>query len=315
MSGMDDGMGAGMSEDTSHPGLRRMKPVVVALRSMLRVVALLTVTAPLAGLAAEMPFAGSCYAPMGGVKQPVEEVLFIVVDETVGFDKNFVAQVQKQVWSWLKPGRAVEVIRFSAGVRQRYAEVVTSGRLDPMPDEEWLSEIPIRVKKRLVRCIKGNRRHPGQAAYAWMAVRRALDAAFGVSDKHIAHSDIIYNIRLVADHVRQYPAKRKVVLIVSDMLENSSVTTFYHHGHVRRVSPGAEIRKVAKAGMQADFGVGVTVYVMGLGYFWAGDDGGRERYLDPKRAEQIARFWKAYFEQGHARVGEIGRPLMYGNVE
>lgn len=265
--------------------------------------------------AVEVPFARSCYAPLGGVKVPINEALFVVVDETVGFDKNFAHQVRDMVLAWLAPGRAVEVMRFSAGVRQHYTEIVTGGRLDPEPSEEMLSRIPIRQKNKVLACLKGNRRHRGQAAYAKGAVKLALEKIMGAADKRIAHSDIIYNIKLTADYIRAYPARRKVVLFVSDMFENSSITSFYSKGKVRHIRPGRELQKVAQAGMQADFGDGVTVYVMGLGYFWSGDGARRERYLDPARKAAIVHFWQRYFKQGHAKIGEIGHPDMLGSLQ
>ncbi len=255
--------------------------------------------------------ASSCYERVG-VKQPLEAMLFVAIDETVGLDEHFIKRVENHVQSWMKPGRAVKIFRFSAGVRQRYAEPVAEASIDPPADEEMLYDLPIRVARLLRICLE--KRTALQKVRANNIIHQAMESIFSSSNKEIPHSDIIYNIRTLAGLVRQSRVKRKIVLIVSDMLENSSITSFYAKGHVRSISPDKEMEKVKQADMLADFSPGVTVYVMGLGYFWSGDGASQERYLDPKRAERIIRFWKRYFEASHARIGEIGHPLIYGDI-
>ncbi len=115
--------------------------------------------------------------------------------------------------------------------------------------------------------------------------------------------------------MRQFDAKRKVVLVISDMLENSSATTFYSKGHIRSIDPVAELKKLRSLDMIGDYGDNVTVYIIGLGYFWTGEGAAKEKYLNPKRVSRIQKFWVSYFKAANAHIGEIGMPLFYGGIE
>ncbi|MBN4082370.1 hypothetical protein JYT13_01030 [Mariprofundus ferrooxydans] len=235
--------------------------------------------------------------------------LFIVADESVGFDKNMIMRANEMMVEWLEPGRAIEVIRFSSGVKGRYTEVVTAGRLDPEPSEDFVDNL------KRSELGKFQKLHRQQLRMAKVQAQKALLSIIRSSNKSVPYSDIVSNMMHVSQHIKQFKANRKVILVISDMFENSSVTTFYSKGHVKNINPDREIKKVSEAGMQADFGENVTVYVLGLGYFWSGEGSGKEKYLDPKRASKVAAFWTKYFEAGHAQVGEIGMPLMYGSMQ
>ncbi len=261
--------------------------------------------------AARIPFSRTSYEAIGKtdeLKMP-DAALFVVADESVGFDKNMIMRADEMMVEWLAPGRNIEVIRFSSGVKGRYTEVVTSGRLDPEPSEDFINQL------KRSELSKFQVYHRKQLKIAKIQAQKALLSIIRTSNKAVPYSDIVSNMKHVAEHIRRFPARRKVVLVISDMFENSSITTFYSRGHVKNINPSRELKKVLKAGMGANFGNNVTVYVMGLGYFWSGEGSGREKYLDPKRADKIAGFWKKYFEAGHAKIGEIGEPLMYGALQ
>lgn len=256
----------------------------------------------------KIPFPRTSYEAIGKtseLKIP-EATLFIVADESVGFDRNMIMRANEMMVEWLEPGRSIEIIRFSSGVKGRYTEVVTSGRLDPEPSENFVNDLK---RSELGRFQKFHRQ---QLRMAKVQAQKALLSIIQTSNKAVPYSDIISNMKHVSHHIQQFKANRKVILVISDMFENSSVTSFYSKGHVKNINPAREMKKVAEAGMHADFGKNTTVYILGLGYFWSGEGSGEEKYLDPKRASKVADFWKQYFEVGHAQIGEIGMPLMYG---
>jgi len=266
---------------------------------------------PVLAQAGKIPFPITSYEAIGKnseLKVP-EAALFIVADESVGFDKNMIMRANEMMVEWLDSGRAIEVIRFSSGVKGRYTEVVTSGRLDPEASEDFVNDL------KRSELGKFQKLHRQQLRMAKVQAQKALLSIIQSSNKSVPYSDIVSNMMHVSLHIKNVKAKRKVVLVISDMFENSSVTTFYSKGHVKNINPMREMKKVAEAGMQADFGENVTVYVLGLGYFWSGEGSGKEKYLDPKRASKVSDFWKQYFEAGHAQIGEIGMPLMYGSMQ
>jgi hypothetical protein len=79
------------------------------------------------------------------------------------------------------------------------------------------------------------------------SVVQAINTSFGNSSSDIARSDIYKSLQELARNVvAPSRAKNKTVFIVSDMLENSSVSSFYANNGVRLIDPKAEIAKAEK---------------------------------------------------------------------
>ena len=237
----------------------------------------------------------------------IDAALFVMVDQTVGFSRDMEYHATEAILEWMKPGRYIEITKFSSTVKGHYAEKVLCGLIDP--------ELPSGFRSNLRRSewVRFQKLHREQIRSAILQVQKVIQEVMKESNRAIPHSDIVATIYGISHHIKTFPAKRKVLFIISDMLENSGITSFYYKGHVRLINPDEELKKVE--GFQADFGNNVTVYVLGLGYFWGGEGAAQEKYLDPKRASRIARFWRKYFEAGHARIGEIGMPMMYGGLQ
>lgn len=60
------------------------------------------------------------------------------------------------------------------------------------------------------------------------------------SNNEIPHSDIISSIKRISGHIDYEFSEKKWVLIISDMLENLSMTSFYKNGEVRILDPEGE---------------------------------------------------------------------------
>ena len=237
----------------------------------------------------------------------IDAALFVMVDQTVGFNRDIIYRAAEAILEWMKPGRYVEITKFSSAVRGHYAEKVLCGLIDPEPPHGFRSNL------RRSEWMEFQRLHREQFTIAMGQVRGTLTNLMRRASRTIPRSDIIRTIFSISNHIHNFPARRKVLFIISDMLENSGITSFYHRGHIRLINPDVELRRVD--GFQADFGRNVTVYILGLGYFWGGEGAAQERYLDPRRASRIAQFWQKYFKTGHATIGEIGMPLMYSSLQ
>lgn len=275
---------------------------------LLGFMAMLAVVAPVR--AERIPFPDSCYVAAGEKEAlgVVNEAIFLLIDESVGFDANIIDRVRAVVLNWLKDGRAVEIIRFSSHIAGRYTEVMLSGRLDPEPTEDFLDGVKRSKREKFERC------HRGRGVIARNTVSRAINNVLTTSNKGIPHSDILANIHESARHIKQVPAKRKIVLIVSDMLENSTITSFYSGGRVKQIGAKDELGKVEKARLFGDLD-GAKVYIFGLGYFPGNQSTRNEQYLDPRRKRELVEFWSEYIARSNGKVGEIGAPLMYGGIE
>lgn len=261
----------------------------------------------LAATAFEIPFPKSSYEVIGKRDELPDEpqaVLFVLMDETTSLNRHpkVSRAVQELAVNWLSPGRAVQVIRFSAYVPGRSAEIVTGGLLDPEPSDGFIDNI-----KRSER-VKFNRLHKRRNHAAKAQTTKAIRSVFAAYSTEIPKSEILFNMHRLSEHVREYKAPQKVVLLVSDMLENSSVTSFYLAGGIRNIDPETEIEKAKREGLIGDFGQNVRVYVVGLGY-------GTKGYLDSDRVNRLKAFWRRYFEHGNAAVAEFGTPLLLGELE
>jgi hypothetical protein len=104
-------------------------------------------------------------------------------------------------------------------------------------------------------------------------------------------------------------------LIVFDMLENSSVSSFYSDkgSSVRKIGPAKELKLVAENDLFRDFG-GAKVYVIGTGLL--PDDATKaKKYRDPKTMQALASFWKNYFEKLNGNLVELGQPVLLGPIK
>ena len=143
---------------------------------------------------------------------------------------------------------------------------------------------------------------------------KALRSAFDNTSSDIAKSDVVASIKAISAMVQQSPTQNKVVLIVSDMLENSSVANFYaDQGRaVRKIDSIKEMRTIEENQMLADFG-GARVYVIGAGLL-AADGQKSKTYRDPKTMQALAGFWASYMQKSKAQLVEFGQPALLNRI-
>lgn len=222
-----------------------------------------------------------------------KKALFLLVDQTLSYNEEFIEEVKSKVLPWLKPGRFVEIIVFSSNSGGKYTKPVLKLLMDP--------EIP--EDKLIIKYIFAYQRFHSEILNAQrMTVEIYLKKAMEEGDPSIPKSNIVETLKRVSSYVKEFPAEEKTVLIVSDMLQNSDVTSFYYRNGVRLINPTKELKKVEDAGLVGDFGE-ARIFVIGLGYL------NGKKYLG-KKLINLKKFWKAYFEKSNGRVVEIGTPFL-----
>ena len=232
-----------------------------------------------------------------------KKALFILVDETLAYDENFKKKLISKVLPWLKPGRYIEIITFSSDTKGNYTDTVLKLIVDPeIPEFALISKYKKDYQKL----------HSRLLAVQKETVRTYLEESLNKGNPQIPKSDIIETLYRVSSHIKNFKSDDKIVLVVSDMLQNSDVTSFYYRGHIRSIDPKDEIEKVRKEGLFGDFG-GAKIYVMGLGYFWTGERGKKEKYLGRKLL-RLEKFWNDYFKNSNGRVVEIGVPMLLKDI-
>jgi hypothetical protein len=234
--------------------------------------------------------------------------IFVLIDQTTLLNEDLKQSVANQVRPFLTAGNGFSVLVFSAFTQGKYTQLLTSGQLDhPMPAEQRNDVSKPRLAK-FDHCLSQ------QSAKAMQAVGAALRTSFEGTSGDIAKSDVLASLKDISSKVKQSHAREKVVLLVSDMLENSSVTSFYANQGVRKIDPDHELKLVQGNQLIGNFG-GARLYVLGAGLLGIDDKKNKAQYRDPKTMSALASFWKRYFDQSKALLLEFGQPALLNQIK
>lgn len=251
----------------------------------------------------------SCYdRKLGVAPAPAATELFVLVDQTTLFDPTLQQQVADNVRQFMAADNAFSVLSFSAFSQGRYAQVVSAGTIEPAIAPAARDDISKPLLSKFDACA---RRQP---QIAMQAIGTALRGAFGGASAELAKSDVLASLKSMSSRVKRSPAREKIVLVVSDMLENSSVTSFYDGKGtaVRQIDAAKELKLVADNDLFGDFG-GARVYVIGAGLL-ADDARKGNKYRDPKTMRALSGFWTTYFQKSHATLVEMGQPALLNPI-
>lgn len=250
----------------------------------------------------------SCYE-MAGIPAPKstqqDTALFLIIDQTVVLDGKLKSILVENVRPFLRPGNSFNVSDFSAFSQGRYAQVLTAGELSKLIPQDQRDDIGKPQLQKFDQCIDLQQK----AAAKFMS--QAMIAAFNGSTDSLGKSDVLATMQELSKFIRATPAKTKIVLLASDMLENSSITSFYQNQAVRKVDVQAEMKKVLTNNLLADFG-GAKIYVVGAGLLGTA---AKNSYRDPMTMQSLEVFWTEYFRKSHATIGEFGKPALLRPVQ
>ena len=247
----------------------------------------------------------SCYKALQ-IDNPSEisqKELFILVDQTTVLDKKMMIYTYKNMMKFIKNGYAVTIASFSANSNGKYTDVSYSGKLEALLANSAKHEIAKKVLRKYQGCMNG------QYKYAKKKATKALVRVLKGANKKLPHSDIIKSLGDISKYIiKPSSSNEKVVLLVSDMMEHSSITSFYSKGSLKKVNASAEMEKVKKSGYMADF-ANAKVYVIGAGMV------GKNSYRDSKTLKALTKFWEVYFAANNAQLKAIGTPMLLEDIE
>ena len=247
----------------------------------------------------------SCYAAlkMDNPNPKVEKELFILVDQTTPLDKNMMIYTYKNMMKFIKNGYAVTIASFSANANGKYTDVAYAGNLENLLPQSAKHDIAKKTLRKYQGCMNG------QYKYAKKKATKALVRVLKGANKTLPHSDILKSLDDIAAHIiKPSQAAKKVVLLVSDMIEHSSITSFYHKGLIKKIDVAKEMSKVKSSGHLANFS-GADVYVIGTGVI------GKKGYRDAKTLKRLTDFWEAYFSKTNANLKALGTPMLLEDIE
>lgn len=256
----------------------------------------------------------SCYAfSKVGVSPPeVERALFVLIDQTTVLDAELKQALSDSVRSFLRPGTSFTVIRFSAFSQGRYLDIVSTGVLEQPIPQEVRNSISVKALKQFDSCVRGQVEFGAKMAFSSIE-KIVIDSTSGLEK-----SDVMASLAEVSRIAKESKAPRRVVLAVSDMLENSSISSFYEKNGVRRIDPTKEMKVAEESKVIGDFGE-ASVYVMGAGLLADSTDGkskghSKSGYRDPKTMTALKQFWSSYFAKSNAKLEEFGMPALLSPV-
>lgn len=247
----------------------------------------------------------SCYDALKIVNPApsVEKELFILVDQTTPLDKNIMIYTYKNMMKFIKNGYGVTIASFSANSNGKYTDVVYAGKLEALLPESSKHDIAKKVLRKYQGCMNG------QYKYAKKKATKALVGVLKGANKNLPHSDIVKSLDDISKHIiKPSDASKKSVLLVSDMIEHSSITSFYSKGRLKKIDTKKELSKIKSSGHLADF-AGADIYVIGAGIV------GKKGYRDAKTLKALTSFWEAYFSTTNANLKAFGTPMLLENVK
>jgi len=247
----------------------------------------------------------SCYDAlhMSNPNPSIAKELFILIDQTTPLDKNIMKYTYKNMMKYIKNGSAVTIASFSANSNGKYTNIVYSGSLENLLEEHAKQDISKKVLRKYQGCMNG------QYKYAKKKATKALVAVLKGANKELPHSDIIKSLYDISTHrIKSSKASEKTVLLVSDMIEHSSITSFYHKGTLKKIHSKTEMKKIKQSKHLGDFG-SANIYVIGAGII------NKKGYRNANSIQNLTEFWKAYFSASHANLKAFGTPMLFENID
>ena len=247
----------------------------------------------------------SCYEALkiDNKNASVEKELFILIDQTTIIDKKMMKYTYKNMMNFMKNGYAVSIVAFSSNTDGKYTDVVYEGTIESRMSKKSEYDVSKKLLRKYESCMKG------QVKFAKKKAKKALVKVLKGASKQLPHSDILKSLSDISKNViATSTAKEKVVLLVSDLLEHSSITSFYRQGSIKHIDIEKEYAKINRSQYIPDF-KGTKIYVIGAGIL------PKKGYRDPRTLKNLTDFWKHYFKSTDANLQEIGTPMLLKDVE
>lgn len=260
-------------------------------------------------LAAQITLAGdirndipSCYKALkinSAMDVAKSRQLIVVIDETVVLSKALQDDAYKKVIRFSKPGDEIRLYNFSAYLTGRHFSLPFLGQLEVTLAGRERNNTSMALVKQLDKCIEN------QQVYLKKAIGKAMLSSFGQASTEIARSEIFTALQQIGKDLSINSSDKEVViLLISDMLENSDFSSFYANQKVKDINVKTEIDLIKKSNLSARLD-GARVFVMGAGLVNHNVPHG---YRSGKTIKLLETFWDEYFELSGAHLMAFGAP-------
>lgn len=244
-----------------------------------------------------------CYSSTGldSLRQPGSgRELTIIIDQTIPMPEGIQQTSWNQVNRFVAAGDKVRLYTFSAFVPGQYIQLRFAGELNQALPEKLRSSVGMQSLRSLDQCLNK------QQAYFRRTVGEVFVQSLREASEDIPRSEILHSLREIGSDLAASEAEDRVILLLSDMLENSEFGTFYSNNQVRNLQPDRELKRIADRSLFADL-LGAKVYVAGAGLLTAS---GSHGYRSGKTMESLQSFWRGYFDESNATLVGFGMPSL-----
>ena len=243
----------------------------------------------------------SCYQQLE-LEQPegnLDKALYILVDQTMPLSATMRANLSKLLEQHPRSGELVRIARFAPNTKGQYTDLIFEGELDSKPSEAYLYHLRDEDNHALLSCLKDRDKALKQS------FNSALQHSLGIINTTLPKTEILHALKRLSETVLiNDDIDDKTVLIISDGMENSEITTFYRRKTVKKINIETEMSKVVKHNLLADWR-GAKLYMFGLGNIRD-----QNKHIKPSQLEPLQLFWQNYFSAGGANIKELGTPAI-----
>lgn len=223
----------------------------------------------------------------------------ILVDKTVRFSHSFSSTVSSIISGYINYGDVAEVINFSS-YKGHYTQVKSEVFFEPRIDD-----IEDCIKMKYYYYIKRN--HTERFREQKEQFKKILFQDILKNNPLIPKTQIILTLNEIADTIKDIkntcPKSEIKLILVSDMLENGDIISFYSKGHIYIPSSYKNLIMLLKRKNLIPNLKDVDVYILGLGYY-------HDRTISEEQLLRLKRFWKAFFREAKANIKGIGTPIL-----
>jgi hypothetical protein len=232
------------------------------------------------------------------------ENLLVVIDQTIDFDVNLKRSVHNKIHEFLSPGDRIQIATFAANADGYYSNLILDGRLDfSIPKDVGYQTSKPRLMK-FEKCFLSQGKH----------VRELIDtklvSVFTSSNTDVPKTEIMGSLKEISNVIPK--DRQTTVLLVSDMLENSSFISFYRSGDLKRLQGSEWVASAKDFGLIADLD-GANIYIIGGGVISSTAKKGS--YRSAESMASIEKFWSTYFNEANAKLAGFGRPYLFKSLE
>jgi hypothetical protein len=258
---------------------------------------------PALGQAAERNDIPDCYgyAKVNEHRQPGSgRELTVIVDQTIPMPESIQKAAWGQINRFVAPGDKIRLYSFSAFLPDQFMQLRFAGELNAPFEGKVRDSIGMQSLRTFDKCVAEQR------GFFTKKFGQVFVSTLREASEDIPRSEIFHSLRDIGNDLARHPADERVILLLSDMLENSEFGSFYANNRIRDLQPQAELKRVGEQQLFADLH-NARVYVAGAGLITKDV---KQAYRSGKTMELLQGFWKGYFDGSNASLVAFGSPSL-----